>query len=189
MSCWFLLLDSEGETHAYRHNKHHYSGRSLTSYTSYLLLISSSMALQPTVGTWPFVSSFLILYIVGRTPWTEGQPARTLPTFRTTQHKHKIRPHKYPCLKWKSNPKMWCHYLSGRRPLGQYDRFYAWITSRSLVSLSTLLHYVYVSVQTYSYMRIVSTNDSFAYLLVTRVELCCITLHYGEDKYELGSRK
>jgi hypothetical protein len=36
--------------------------------------------------------SFLILYTVGRTPWTGDQPvARPLPTHRTTQTKNKRR--------------------------------------------------------------------------------------------------
>jgi hypothetical protein len=47
------------------------------------------MALQPFVGTWPLFS-FLILYTVGRTPWTGDQHfARPLPTHRTTQTQNK----------------------------------------------------------------------------------------------------
>jgi hypothetical protein len=43
--------------------------------------------------------SILILYKVGRTPWTGDQPvARPLPTHRTTAHRH-------PCLEWDSNPR------------------------------------------------------------------------------------
>jgi hypothetical protein len=43
------------------------------------------MALQPFVGPWPLFS-LLILYTVGRTPWTRDQSvARPLPTIRTTQ--------------------------------------------------------------------------------------------------------
>jgi hypothetical protein len=55
--------------------------------TSYLVSptsISVSMALQH-FGPWPFFS-FLILYTVGRSPWTGDQPvARPLPTY--TQNK------------------------------------------------------------------------------------------------------
>jgi hypothetical protein len=41
---------------------------------------------------------FLILYTVGRTPWTEDQPiARPLST-------HRINAHRHPCLNWDSNP-------------------------------------------------------------------------------------
>jgi hypothetical protein len=48
--------------------------------------------------------SFLILYTVGRTPWTGDQPvARPLPTYRTTETQNK-RAHKHPCLEWDSNP-------------------------------------------------------------------------------------
>jgi hypothetical protein len=49
-----------------------------------LSIIYSSMALQSFVGPWPFFFSFLILYTVGRTPWTWDQPvARLLPIHRT----------------------------------------------------------------------------------------------------------
>jgi hypothetical protein len=49
--------------------------------------------------------SFLILYTVGRTPWTGDQPVpRPLPTHRTTQTQNK-RTHRHPCLKWVSNPR------------------------------------------------------------------------------------
>jgi hypothetical protein len=47
------------------------------------------MALQPFVGLWPLFS-FLILYTVGRTPWTGDQSvARPLPTHRETQTESK----------------------------------------------------------------------------------------------------
>jgi hypothetical protein len=47
------------------------------------------MALQLSVRLWPFFS-FLILYTVGRTSWTEDQAvARPLPTRRTTQTQNK----------------------------------------------------------------------------------------------------
>jgi hypothetical protein len=43
----------------------------------------------PFVGPWPLFS-FLVLYAVGRTPWTGDQPvARPLPTHKTTQTKNK----------------------------------------------------------------------------------------------------
>jgi hypothetical protein len=49
----------------------------------------SSMALQPSVGSWQLFQ-FLNLYTVGRTPWTRDQPvARPLPTHRTTQTQNK----------------------------------------------------------------------------------------------------
>jgi hypothetical protein len=48
-------------------------------------------------------SVFLILYTVGRTPWTGDQPvARRLPTHRTTQTHNKRN---YPCLQRDSNPR------------------------------------------------------------------------------------
>jgi hypothetical protein len=46
---------------------------------------------SPLLGLGRFFS-FLILYTVGRTPWTEDQPiARPLPTHRTTQTQNKHR--------------------------------------------------------------------------------------------------
>jgi hypothetical protein len=57
---------------------------SLPLTTTYL-----SMAVQPFVGPWPLFS-FLILYAVGRTPWTGDQPvSKPLPVHRTTQTQHK----------------------------------------------------------------------------------------------------
>jgi hypothetical protein len=53
------------------------------------IVLYLSMALQPFVGPWPLFS-FLILYTVGRTPWTGDQPvARPLPIHRTTQTQNK----------------------------------------------------------------------------------------------------
>jgi hypothetical protein len=47
------------------------------------------MALQVYAGPWQLFS-FLILYTLGRTPWTGDQPvARPLPTHRTTKTKSK----------------------------------------------------------------------------------------------------
>jgi hypothetical protein len=46
--------------------------------------------------------TFVILYTVGRTPWTGNRPvARPLPTHRTAQTQNKRR---HSCLKWDSNP-------------------------------------------------------------------------------------
>jgi hypothetical protein len=50
------------------------------------LFIHSSMALELFVGTWLLTFSFVILYTVGRTPWTGDQPvAKPLRTHRTEQ--------------------------------------------------------------------------------------------------------
>jgi hypothetical protein len=54
-----------------------------------------------------FFLSFLILYTVGRTPWTGDQLfARPLSTHRTTQKR--IKAHRYACLEWDSNPWYQC---------------------------------------------------------------------------------
>jgi hypothetical protein len=48
--------------------------------------------------------SFLILYTVGRSPWTGDQPvARPLAVPRTTQTQNKRRQYKHPCLDWDPN--------------------------------------------------------------------------------------
>jgi hypothetical protein len=50
--------------------------------------------------------TFLILYTVGRTPWTGDQPvARPL---RTERHKHRINAHSHPCLDWDWNLRSQC---------------------------------------------------------------------------------
>lgn len=52
--------------------------------------------------------SFLILYTLGRTPWTGDQSvARPLPT-------HRIKAHRHPCLDWDSNPRSQCSFLKPR---------------------------------------------------------------------------
>jgi hypothetical protein len=68
----------------------------------------SKLTLQPTVGPWPLFYGFLILYTVGRIPWTEDQPDdKHLPSRRTaqTQNKHT---HKHRCLEWDSNRQYKC---------------------------------------------------------------------------------
>jgi hypothetical protein len=53
------------------------------------LSVCLCMALQSFFGPWP-IFRFLILYTVGRTPWTGDQPvARPLPTHGTTQTQNK----------------------------------------------------------------------------------------------------
>jgi hypothetical protein len=76
--------------------------------------IHSSMALQPFVGPWPLLQFRNLLYTVGRTPWTGGQPvARPLLTHRTTQTQNE-RTYKHPCLEWDSKPRS---QRSSERPL------------------------------------------------------------------------
>jgi hypothetical protein len=61
----------------------------LTAFLYSRLPIYLSMALQPFVGPWPLFT-FLILYTVGRTPWTGDQTvARPLLIHRTTQTQNK----------------------------------------------------------------------------------------------------
>jgi hypothetical protein len=53
------------------------------------------MALELFVGPWPLFR-FLILYRVGRTPWT-GDQAGSLPTHRTTQTQNKYTKYRHSC--------------------------------------------------------------------------------------------
>jgi hypothetical protein len=80
----------------------------LCSTYSFILeiLLSLLWLYSPLLGLRSFFS-FLILYIVGRIPWTGEQPvARPLPTQRTIQtHIQKKEKHKHPCLEWYSNPR------------------------------------------------------------------------------------
>jgi hypothetical protein len=79
---------------------------SCTASARYVSLSHSlSMALQPFVGPWPLFS-FLILYTVGRTPWTADQPVARPPPI------HRINTHRHTRLKWDSNPRPECS--SGR---------------------------------------------------------------------------
>jgi hypothetical protein len=70
-----------------------------------LLLLLLLWLYSPLLGLGRFFS-FLILYIVGRTPWTWDQPvARSLPSHRTTQTQNKRTQYRHPCLQWDSNPR------------------------------------------------------------------------------------
>jgi hypothetical protein len=52
------------------------------------------------------VFSFLILYTVGRIPWTGDQPvARILPIHRKTKTQNKRTQYGHPCLELDSNPR------------------------------------------------------------------------------------
>jgi hypothetical protein len=67
------------------------------------------------------VFSFLIIYTVDGTPWTEEQPTvRPLPTHRTTQTQNKRLQYRHPCLEWDSNSRS--QGSSGRRPRGHCYR-------------------------------------------------------------------
>jgi hypothetical protein len=66
-----------------------------------LLLFIFSMNLQVLLLGLGQIFSFLILYTIGRTPWTGDQPvARPLPTHMAT---NRINAHRHPCVEWDSN--------------------------------------------------------------------------------------
>jgi hypothetical protein len=72
--------------------------------------INGSTALR-----WALVAiffSFVILYTVGRTPWT-GISSSQGRYLHTGQYKHRINAHKHPCLEW--DPNTWPQRSSGRR--------------------------------------------------------------------------
>jgi hypothetical protein len=73
-----------------------------------LLLLLLLWLYSPLLGLARFLS-FLILYTVGRTPWTGNQPiARPLPTRRTAQTQNKRTQYRHPYLEWDSNPRSQC---------------------------------------------------------------------------------
>jgi hypothetical protein len=53
---------------------------------------SSSVAIQTFVGSWPLLQFRNHFYTVGRTPWTEDQPAARH-YLHIEQHKHRINAH------------------------------------------------------------------------------------------------
>jgi hypothetical protein len=67
-------------------------------------LISFCLWLYSTCGRWPlFQFLTLILYTVGRAPWTRDQlVSRSLP------NPNRINANRYPCLEWNSNPRPQC---------------------------------------------------------------------------------
>jgi hypothetical protein len=91
----------------------------LSIYLSVCLSVCLSISLSLYVSTVLLldlgrVFSFLILYRVGRTPWTGDRPvARLLPT-------HRINAHRHPWLEWDSNPQS--QHSSERRQIMAFDR-------------------------------------------------------------------
>jgi hypothetical protein len=76
---------------------------------------------SPLLGIWP-IFSFLILYTVGRTPWTGDQTvARPLPIHRTTQTQNKRTSYRHPCLDHSLRAS---EDISGLRPRAHRDRHF-----------------------------------------------------------------
>jgi hypothetical protein len=88
------------------HRRHQKSGATfLLELIIIIIIIIIILLYIPLLGLGRFFS-FLILYRVGRTPWTGDQPvARPLPTHRTTQTQNKRTQYRHPCLEWDSNPR------------------------------------------------------------------------------------
>jgi hypothetical protein len=101
-----------------------------TSVLSKHLCVHVSMALLSFFGPWPLFS-FLILYIIGRTPWSgEQSVAKPLPTHRTTQTQNK-RTYKHECLEWDSIPRS--QRSSERRQFMPYTARPLWPASKHIV--------------------------------------------------------
>jgi hypothetical protein len=95
----------------------------LLDFTNYTLLLLPWLYC-PLLGLGRFFR-FLILYTVGRTPWTVDQPvARPLPTHRTTHTQNKRTQYRHPCLDWNSNP--WLQRSSERRQFMPYTARPLW---------------------------------------------------------------
>jgi hypothetical protein len=76
------------------------------NYMGWQCISLLSMAQQPFVWPWPLFSS-LILYTVGRAPWTGDQPvARPLPIHRTTQTQNKRTQMSVPVVGFKPTTPM-----------------------------------------------------------------------------------
>jgi hypothetical protein len=109
-----------------------------------LLTAPLSLSLFPVAPTWStghpwnasFHFSFLILYTVGRIPWTSDQPvARPLPI-----HKHRINAERHPCLECDSNPRPQCS--SKRRHCMPYNARPLWsVLTRYLLAKDSARRY------------------------------------------------
>jgi hypothetical protein len=96
------------------------------------------MALQPFVWPWPLFQ-LLILYTVGRTPWTGDQPVvRPLSAHRTTQTQNKRTQYRHPCLEWDSNP--WSQVSKERRQFMPYTAWPLWSANSLFTHLNILLY-------------------------------------------------
>jgi hypothetical protein len=95
--------------------------------------INLFMAIQSFLGPWPLFS-FLILYRISKTPWTEDQPvARPLPIQKTTQTQNKRT--KTPIPRVRSEPTI--SVPERAKTVHALDRV-ATVTSRNYISTSRI---------------------------------------------------
>jgi hypothetical protein len=100
MRGWFFLLDSLWEKYRPTDTISIITVAVVPFHTRVitLLFINNTIIIIincSTAHSWSLAAffSFMILYIVGRTPWTEDQPdTRPLPTLRTTNKLHGLSP-------------------------------------------------------------------------------------------------
>jgi hypothetical protein len=106
-------------------------GVSLSGKVIFSLSLSLSLWLYSPLKLGRFFS-FLILYLVGRTPWTADQPvARPLPTHGNT---NRIKAHRHPCLEWDSSPRSQCWRAKTVDPLDRAPT----VIGTYLIGLSTI---------------------------------------------------
>jgi hypothetical protein len=97
--------------------------------------------------------SFLILYTVGRTPWTGDHPLQCR-NLHTGQHKPRIHAQRHQCLKWESNP---------RPPMFEPAK-----TVRALDSAATVIDFHPVVLRNKSIIR-PSTRQLFMKIIKSKV--------------------
>jgi hypothetical protein len=94
---------------------------------------------SPLLGLGRFFRS-LILYRVGRAPWTRDQPvAMPISIHRTTQTQNKGTQYRHPCLEWDSNP--WSQRSSEWRQFMPYTARSLWSALRQYSKILNWNHY------------------------------------------------
>jgi hypothetical protein len=91
----FALLEPEDCTFHSR-RLHYVKCRTLMQTTYLPTYLPAYLWLYSPLLDLGHIFSFLILYTVGRTPWTG---------ISIEQHKHRINAHRHPCLEWNSKPR------------------------------------------------------------------------------------
>jgi hypothetical protein len=114
----------------------------LPIYLSSYLSIYLSMALQPFVEPWPLFQ-FLDLFTqsAGLLGW--GISLLQGRYLHTGQHNYRISAHRYPCLKWDSNPRS--QSLKGRREFISHTPRALWLAAHIMLGseFSIICHLIW----------------------------------------------